>query len=259
MAKRKALTKKTRFEVFKRDSFTCQYCGKAAPDAVLQVDHIRPVSKGGDNEIVNLVTSCRSCNAGKSDRELSDDAAIQKQRAQLEELNERREQLEMMLEWREGIRSIKDDYVRAVIDAFEIGLDHQWKVNEHGERNARRWVNKFDLTEILEAIDISIDRYVRYNGDELNSDSANKAFTKVPGIIYNRRRPEDERELFYIRGIIRNRMYCNERYCMQLLRKANELGCSNAKLKQMVFDAKNWTEWRSEMENMIDAMEVDGA
>ena len=43
MAKRKGISKKTRFDVFKRDSFTCQYCGKSAPDVVLQVDHINPV------------------------------------------------------------------------------------------------------------------------------------------------------------------------------------------------------------------------
>ena len=46
-AKRKALSQKIRFEVFKRDSFTCQYCGRKAPDVVLQVDHIVPVAKGG--------------------------------------------------------------------------------------------------------------------------------------------------------------------------------------------------------------------
>jgi hypothetical protein len=34
MAKRKAISKKTRFEVFKRDAFTCVYCGKRAPDVV---------------------------------------------------------------------------------------------------------------------------------------------------------------------------------------------------------------------------------
>ena len=43
MAKRKNLSKSVRFEVFKRDSFKCQYCGKSAPDVVLEVDHIIPV------------------------------------------------------------------------------------------------------------------------------------------------------------------------------------------------------------------------
>ena len=70
--KRKTIGDKLRFEVFKRDQFKCQYCGKAAPDVVLNVDHINPVSKGGENDILNLVTSCEDCNSGKSDRLLSD-------------------------------------------------------------------------------------------------------------------------------------------------------------------------------------------
>ena len=95
---RKAISKKTRFEVFKRDSFTCQYCGCAAPDVILHIDHINPVAGGGDNDILNLVTSCLDCNLGKGARTLDDKSSIAKQRAQLEELNRRREQLEMMLQ-----------------------------------------------------------------------------------------------------------------------------------------------------------------
>ena len=41
--KRKGLSKKIRFEVFKRDRFTCQYCGSQAPQAILVVDHVRPI------------------------------------------------------------------------------------------------------------------------------------------------------------------------------------------------------------------------
>lgn len=62
MAKRKTITKKLRFEVFKRDNFTCQYCGRMAPDVILEIEHVNPVSKGGDNNILNLVTSCQDCN-----------------------------------------------------------------------------------------------------------------------------------------------------------------------------------------------------
>ena len=43
----------------------CQYCGQSAPDVVLEVDHIVPVAEGGDNDIMNLITSCRDCNRGK--------------------------------------------------------------------------------------------------------------------------------------------------------------------------------------------------
>ena len=67
---RKSLSKKLRFEIFKRDQFTCQYCGQQPPDVVLEVDHIMPVSKGGDNDEMNLVTACFDCNRGKADRVL---------------------------------------------------------------------------------------------------------------------------------------------------------------------------------------------
>ena len=77
--KRKSISKKVRFEVFKRDKFTCQYCGKSAPDVVLEVDHIKPVSKGGNNSMLNLVTACFECNRGKTNTELSDDTVVKKQ------------------------------------------------------------------------------------------------------------------------------------------------------------------------------------
>ena len=71
MNKRKGLSKKIRFEVFKRDTFKCQYCGSSPPSAILEVDHIEPVSKGGGNDIDNLLTSCFDCNRGKSNNLLS--------------------------------------------------------------------------------------------------------------------------------------------------------------------------------------------
>lgn len=69
--KRKPLPKKLRFEVFKRDGFSCQYCGSNPPKVVLECDHIKPVSKGGENEIDNLITACFDCNRGKSNVELT--------------------------------------------------------------------------------------------------------------------------------------------------------------------------------------------
>lgn len=52
---RTPISKKLRFEVFKRDKFACNYCGKQAPNVVLEIDHIEPVSKGGTNEILALL------------------------------------------------------------------------------------------------------------------------------------------------------------------------------------------------------------
>ncbi len=64
-----------RFRILRRDKFKCQYCGKSPKNdenVVLEVDHIRPLSKGGMWCDENLITSCRSCNLGKGDIILQD-------------------------------------------------------------------------------------------------------------------------------------------------------------------------------------------
>jgi len=68
-AKKSNLSPSTRFDVFQRDNFTCQLCGKTREEgAKLEADHKIPVSKGGSNRMGNLWTLCRECNAGKTDK-----------------------------------------------------------------------------------------------------------------------------------------------------------------------------------------------
>ena len=65
------LSKKKRFEVLKRDNFRCQYCGKTGKDVTLEVDHIKPRSKWGTDDMENLITCCRECNMGKGNEEIN--------------------------------------------------------------------------------------------------------------------------------------------------------------------------------------------
>jgi len=58
---------KLRFAIFKRDNFTCQYCGRKSPNVILEIDHIYPKSKGGEDKIENYITACHDCNLGKGD------------------------------------------------------------------------------------------------------------------------------------------------------------------------------------------------
>jgi hypothetical protein len=61
-----AVSKRLRYEILRRDSHTCRYCGATAPNAPLRVDHVTPVALGGTDTPDNLVTSCEPCNSGKS-------------------------------------------------------------------------------------------------------------------------------------------------------------------------------------------------
>jgi 5-methylcytosine-specific restriction endonuclease McrA len=55
--------KLTKREIFRRDHFTCQYCGQIAPH--LTVDHVVPRFRGGESSWENLVTACPQCNRRK--------------------------------------------------------------------------------------------------------------------------------------------------------------------------------------------------
>lgn len=56
--------------VFIRDSYVCQYCGKKLLKSKCTIDHIIPTSKGGKNTWENTVTSCKPCNNKKGYKEL---------------------------------------------------------------------------------------------------------------------------------------------------------------------------------------------
>ena len=58
--------------LFKRDHFTCLYCGNPFEYENLSRDHVKPISRGGRDIWTNVVTSCKRCNARKSNAILAD-------------------------------------------------------------------------------------------------------------------------------------------------------------------------------------------
>jgi 5-methylcytosine-specific restriction endonuclease McrA len=56
----------TRRDVFLRDAYTCQYCGKQTRD--LTLDHVTPRHRGGTHDWENVVAACRACNHKKAGR-----------------------------------------------------------------------------------------------------------------------------------------------------------------------------------------------
>lgn len=248
-SKRKSITKKLRFEVLKRDSFTCQYCGKAAPDVVLEIDHINPVSNGGDNDIMNLITSCRDCNQGKKHRMLDDHSVIQKQKAMLDELNQRREQLEMLMKWREELQDIDGQCIEAVATRINEFISPA-AVNDQGKRTIKRWLKKYSLNAVLDSVDKASERF----SSAKMPDSADDFFNYIPRNLAYQSVPEDTRQLLYIRGIMRNRFhYVNEKMALALMKNAVNEGVRMDWLKELALSAKNWTEWRAAIESETQA------
>ena len=159
MAARKAISKKIRFEIFKRDSFKCQYCGKSAPDAILHIDHIIPVAEGGKKSYkANLITMYQLQSEARAQCPC-DNSVVEKQKRQLEEINERREQLKLMCKWREELSKFEEeklDYIdNRINELCGYGL------SEYGRSDMRKTLKKFNYSLILDSIEKSAIQYLK--------------------------------------------------------------------------------------------------
>jgi len=251
--KRRAMSKKTRFEVFKRDSFTCQYCGKSAPDVILHVDHIKPVKEGGTNALFNLITSCVDCNLGKGARELSDNSVLSKQKKQFDQINERREQLELLMQWKTELLALVNKQFDYINTEFSRCTSHT--INEHGKKTVLEWIKKFGFETVFDLISEATNKYGIFENDEITNESASIIFTNIGKMCYWKNRDikhPEEKKLFYLRGIMRKRYsYCNEYEAMAILKKAYNENTSIEELKTVILSCRNWSQWKENMDLYI--------
>lgn len=152
-----ALSKRSRFEVFKRDGFVCQYCGRTPPDVVLHVDHINPSSAGGGDEIDNLLTSCACCNLGKSDVPL--DQIPQTMIDKLEVLKEKQEQLAAYnkLLRRQNLRFRRE---AGRIDEIYSSYFPGWQLSERFKRvSLRTFLQRLPCEVVTEYMELGYARF----------------------------------------------------------------------------------------------------
>ena len=168
---RKAISKKLRFDVFKRDGLVCAYCGATPPTVLLQVDHIHPVAKGGTNEIDNLITSCQPCNIGKGAKTL--DSIPQSLAEKSKEIAEKEAQI---LGYQEIIRGKK---ARLEEESFEIAdiLQSEWIPNKKDFLSITNFIEKLGFFEVVEAAEIASAKF---------SYSLNRSFKYFCGICINK-------------------------------------------------------------------------
>lgn len=239
--KRKTITKKLRFEVFKRDSFTCQYCGRMAPDVVLEVDHINPVANNGKNDIMNLVTSCFDCNRGKGKTRLTDKDEIKKQQEQLKELNQRREQLKMMLDWRKELEKFEDEQFNEFLQIYEGKTS--FTLTDTGIVKTKKWIKEFGLLEVIEVLDISIAQYFDASNPK---NTIEKVFNYIPRICYVRAKQQKDPMIGkrnYIKAVIKNRFkYIDfEELTIVLNNVVND--CSFEDIKNIAIKSESWDDF----------------
>lgn len=157
-----------RFEVFKRDRFTCVYCGRTPPAVLLEIDHVLPRAAGGADGMDNLITSCADCNRGKGAVLLDEGRAPAISRAQVGALEERVAQAEAYAKAMQAHRQLEDGAIDMVIAAWAEAFggarqeraDGMWWQLPAGSEfpkpsSVRRMLQSLVLDDVLEAVDIA--------------------------------------------------------------------------------------------------------
>jgi hypothetical protein len=252
---RPAISKKLRFEVFKRDSFTCQYCGKRAPDVVLHCDHVKPVAEGGPTDMLNLVTACIDCNLGKGARELSDDAALTRQLNQLASLQERREQIEMMLAWQSELEELDELPVRHLEQRWSEVTNYSW--TDNGKSSIRKLIKRYRVDTVARSMKTAMDQYLDKDKSGYSAESVAKTFDyigRIANVDFREQRQPGTRQMLYIRGILRNRLsgrYCNEYKALALIKEAAQIGIPLDTVEDWARESISWSQWRNQIEASI--------
>ena len=244
MTIRKSISKKIRFEVLKRDKFTCQYCGQQSPEVILHLDHIKPVSKGGKNTLLNLVTSCVDCNLGKGARELSDESEIEKQKNQLKELAEKQDQIKLMIKWREQLIDCDELMVKSVVKSINSHLV-DWSVVNKTIGEVRSIISKGKYNHLMDSLLLAKSKYGFIDSEE-------KAIKFISIVVSNKKIETDpvKSKINYAKGILRNRLnYFDERryYTLTKFVSSSEVAEELIDLSKVV---KNWTDFTSSINHM---------
>lgn len=157
-----SVSKKVRFEVFKRDGFQCQYCGATPPKVTLEADHIQPKSKGGEDNTDNLITSCFSCNRGKSNIELSNIPQSISEKSEL--IQEKENQYKEYKKLLSNVKRRKTREANKINLIFEEFFEDRTLTDKFKKGSVVKFIDKLGYDEVEEAAYSAFSR-MRNSGD----------------------------------------------------------------------------------------------
>ena len=131
-------------------------------------------------------------------------------------------------------------------------------LNSNGKNDLKKWARTFSVDEIMHAMDVGAESYLEFiDTNCVTEDSWDKAFNKLPGICRvereSKKNPEI-RNLYYIRGIARNRCeyYFNNYKALEMLKVAISWGVSVEELREIACNISSWTQFRNRINDAID-------
>jgi transcriptional regulator with XRE-family HTH domain len=174
---------------------------------------------------------------------------------EIDPLAAERKQIEAEFARRERERALRQEITSRLVEYWNSKTPG-FELNHEGHRSLEKWRRDFSDDEIMEAMDIAELQYLEFDyRGQCTKESAEHAFGKVPGICFVSRERPEERDIYYIRGMLRKRVpgYFDETRALQWLRNAHRAGVAISDLKMLAASIYNWTQFRVGVDELINA------
>jgi len=175
-----------RFAVLDRDGFRCKYCGKTAGESKLEVDHVIPVTLGGDDTMDNLATSCKKCNRGKAGLALGDGETDSELAMRLKALDRRVDILTGIAELHTEVIRLRNKEMWQIVEEWHHARN-ETQHNDKGEHTAtfaltsciKGVLARVGFEETLDCVHIALSGHTR-------TTSETNAIKYLYGVVRNR-------------------------------------------------------------------------
>lgn len=143
----------------------------------------------------------------------------------------------------------------------------KYTITEMGRHNISKWVGKYNINDIIDAINVSYNKYAKFEKGEFTNESFEFFFGKIPGILYNKTLSEPQQKLSLLKNITKNRLhYFDDKVAKIILNEYVNLFQKNHTEDEILIeltsgnlyilcnDARNWTIWRQTIEQWIEEL-----
>lgn len=179
----------------------------------------------------------------------------------------KREEIEQIIQSKRDSNQLAEESVSIIAEYVEEKI-YPFTLNANGMKGIEQLYRKFNHSDIIEAIDLSASKYLKYNADdEVDKDSVENFVKKMGGILNLMNRPPIDQKIAYVKGICRNRFdYWNERNGTAILKDyVKSLRCCNYSENEIIRDfdeevipetktARNWSQWRKLIEGWTEQL-----
>ncbi|MBN1406916.1 MAG: hypothetical protein JW956_03965 [Calditrichaceae bacterium] len=247
--------KRIKYEIFEKDSFKCQSCGMGAPVVTLQLIRIQDTLQNDKwLDTAFLSTSCKICEKKKSG---ADEKNMQNVFMSIDELEERLQQLKMLINWRKGMLNIRKQQLNKIIIYWEHKIAG-FETSNAQKKYLAAYISKYSCDEIQSAMDMAIDKFIKYDDDgNLDQSSILTAFSKIPEICQTKTEIINAHEsdgLQRIHNQLKQTIngFFDPNRASQWLNYARSWEVPIDDLFKMASSVKSWTEFSIQVDKMVE-------